>query len=430
MTLNLGRSRVFRASIARLKRRLEAYVDGVATQSARREIAVEGEMRLTTPRRWGPDGRVAIAASAVVNDALFNTISGSISVGHHAFFGHEVALLTGTHDASRIGLERQLAMPSDGHDIIIGPGVWIASRAVILGPCRIGANAVIAAGSLVNADVPPDAVVTGVPARLVGWVGEPSPGPSSVQVMTDVGTLSAHLHDQVITPYLREHGTWEEDDRRLLEAELAPGAVALDVGANIGYMTVAAARAVGRDGMVFAVEPHPDNLALLHANLIRNGVADRVRVIAAAAWDTPGIVDLAESSENTGDHRVQTLQRERTVLKVRALRLDEILPDGKRVAVIKLDTQASEHRVLQGASALLSKDRPVILCEFWPQGLRERGEDPLAILASFRRLGYDVELPHDPGLTALPDAAVTETIHGRSTSPHGGFTTLRLCPRH
>lgn len=96
------------------------------------------------------------------------------------------------------------------------------------------------------------------------------------------------------------------------------------------------------------------------------------------------------------------------------------------VAVIKLDTQASEHHVLRGATALLSRDRPVILCEYWPQGLRERGEDPLDVLATFRRLGYAVEVPDKPEMAALDDMVLTEAVHSRSASSFGGFATLRL----
>jgi FkbM family methyltransferase len=429
MGFNVVQSALLRPARIRLERWLDAKVDAVATQSARREIDAERKSDLTTPRYWGPGERLTVAPAAVVNDALFNTVSGTIIVGEHASFGHGVALLTGTLDTTSTGRDRQLAIPDSGHDIVVCPGVCIASRAIVVGPCRIGANAIVAAGAVVTADVPPDAIVAGVPARLIGWRGDGSRRPPSVELITDVGTLSAHPHDKVITPYLREYGSWEKDDRSLLEAELEPGAVAIDVGANIGYMTVAAARAVGRDGTVISVEPHPDNVALLRANVARNGFDDRVRVIAAAAWDAPGTVDLAECEENTGDHRVQTLQGERRVLSVVAVRLDEIVPDPVRLAVIKLDTQASEHHVLRGATRLLSRQRPVILCEYWPQGLRERGEDPLEVLALFRSLGYEAEVPTEPELSALDDASFAETIHRRSNRSEGGFVTLRLCPR-
>lgn len=412
----------------RVARWLHMHIDAIAAQRVREELAADRHSRLRVPRCWGPEERLCIAETAVVNDALLNTASGTITLEDYAFLGHDVALLTGTHDVGKTGLERQLGIPPEGRDIVIGPGAWLASRAIVLGPCRIGANAVVAAGAVVNADVPPEAIVAGNPARLVGRVGEPTSPPHTVTLLTEVGTLFAHSRDQVMTPYLRAHGSWERDDCQLLERELTSGAVAIDVGANIGYMTLVAAHAVGPTGAVIALEPHPDNLALLRANVIRNGVTNRVRIIEAAAWCSDGTVDLAECTENAGDHRVQTLQRERPTLRVKAVCLDDIVPTSLRVNVIKLDTQATEHRALEGARALLAKDRPIILCEYWPQGLRERGDDPLAVLTTFRRLGYGVEVPDQPEIAKLEDGALTEAIHARPAQ-FGGFATLRLCPR-
>ena len=167
-----------------------------------------------------------------------------------------------------------------------------------------------------------------------------------------------------------------------MERELQRGGVVVDVGANIGYMTLVAARAVGPAGTVVAIEPHPDNVALLRENVRRTGVADRVRVIAAAAWSAPGTVQLAEARENTGDHRVNTKQAERRLLDIPAVVLDEVIAPDLHVDLIKLDTQATELAVLTGARALLARDRPIVLCEFWPHGLREREEDPAEVLAA------------------------------------------------
>lgn len=129
------------------------------------EIAREGVVLHSVI--FGDLERVHVDATAVVNDALFNSVSGSITVGPHAFFGHGVCLLTGTHDASRTGVERGASIPREGRDIVVGEGAWIASNATVLGPCRIGANAVVAAGAVVTEDVAPDTVVGGVPARVI-----------------------------------------------------------------------------------------------------------------------------------------------------------------------------------------------------------------------------------------------------------------------
>lgn len=177
---DLNRSQMLRPLRDRLGVWLDARIDVVARERVWRELAAEREAQLTTLRVWGPEERLHIASTAVVNDALLNTVSGSITVEEHAFFGHGVALLTGTHDVSRTGLERQLAVPDDGRDIIVGAGAWIASRAIVLGPCRIGANAVVAAGAVVSTDVPAGAVVAGVPARVVGRVGKSSTPPPAI----------------------------------------------------------------------------------------------------------------------------------------------------------------------------------------------------------------------------------------------------------
>ena len=177
MTPGLSGSRLSSSLRTRIWRWLDPGVDAVASERFRCQFAAEREVELTTSRVWGPGERLFVASTAVLNDALLNTVSGTITIEEYAFLGHGVALLTGTHDVSRTGLERQLAVPSSGHDIVIGTGAWVASRAIVLGPCRIGANAVVAAGAVVSDDVPAGAIVAGVPARRVGEIGAASPAP-------------------------------------------------------------------------------------------------------------------------------------------------------------------------------------------------------------------------------------------------------------
>jgi acetyltransferase-like isoleucine patch superfamily enzyme len=88
-------------------------------------------------------------------------------VGEYAFFGHNVSVLTGTHDITTFGRERQLTIPRSGRDIVIEEGAWVASNAMVLGPCRIGANAVVGGGSLVIGDVAPYMIVAGSPAKVL-----------------------------------------------------------------------------------------------------------------------------------------------------------------------------------------------------------------------------------------------------------------------
>lgn len=146
--------------------RLKQRLLGPTVESlVRKALDEQGVDRMYRYRVHGDRSRLHIDATAVVNNALFNLSSGHISIGRHAFFGHNVAVLTGTHDINLFGRERQTSIPSRGRDVVVEEGAWIASDALVLGPCTIGAHAVVGAGSLVMSDVDAFAVVAGRPAK-------------------------------------------------------------------------------------------------------------------------------------------------------------------------------------------------------------------------------------------------------------------------
>lgn len=129
--------------------------------------AIIRDARLHQLRVYGDPKRLFLHPTAQVNDALLNTNSGTITVGEEAFFGHNVCLLTGSHDTTKLGRERRFSIPDSGRNIVIEAGVWIASNSTVVGPCRIGENAVIGAHSLVIKDVPANSIAAGVPATVL-----------------------------------------------------------------------------------------------------------------------------------------------------------------------------------------------------------------------------------------------------------------------
>ncbi|RTR04417.1 acyltransferase [Halomonas nitroreducens] len=119
-------------------------------------------------RIWGESSRLHLERATIsVNDLLVNTRSGHVTVEEECFFGHRCMLLTGTHDYTKTGRERLLAVPDSGRDIHVKHGVWLGSDVTVLGPAVIGENSVVAAGSLVTGDVPPNTIVAGRPAKPV-----------------------------------------------------------------------------------------------------------------------------------------------------------------------------------------------------------------------------------------------------------------------
>ena len=123
------------------------------------------------PKICGDPNRLHISPEACIQDALLNVNSGHITIGEGTFFAFGVALNAGTHDPNKRMGER-MRYPTEGCDIVIGRGVWIASRVTVLGPCRIGDNAVIGAGAVVlpGTDIPPNTLFAGVPAVFRRYV--------------------------------------------------------------------------------------------------------------------------------------------------------------------------------------------------------------------------------------------------------------------
>lgn len=119
-----------------------------------------------TPVLFGGEwDRVTLGEGVQLVNTLMNVSSGRIVIGDQTFFGHNVSLLAGTHSVTETMSARH-AYPRDGCDIVIGKGVWIASNAIIAGPCTVGDHAVVAAGAVVaGGQVEAGWLYGGVPAR-------------------------------------------------------------------------------------------------------------------------------------------------------------------------------------------------------------------------------------------------------------------------
>jgi FkbM family methyltransferase len=238
---------------------------------------------------------------------------------------------------------------------------------------------------------------------------------AAVSLLTDVGELWLPADCQVVTPALEADGTWDPEDGAALAAALEPGMTVLDVGAHVGYFAILAARIVGPRGRVLAVEPDPLNFSLLRANIERLGL-DWVETVNAAAWRSSGTLELSRSEVNSGDHRIGA-----DGLTVRAVTVDELVGDA-RMDVALLDTQGSERAVIEGMTGVIARSRPRLQVEFWPDAIRDFGDDPCELLEWYRSLGYEVRaLGDDVDSWADPSVFVAS-----AESAAGGFRTLIL----
>ena len=86
-----------------------------------------------------------------------------VRIGDYTLFGSGVQILTPLHPMNA-ALRRQ---QESGKPITIGPDVWVGAGALVLAGVRIGARAVIGAGSVVTRDIPADVFAAGNPCRVV-----------------------------------------------------------------------------------------------------------------------------------------------------------------------------------------------------------------------------------------------------------------------
>lgn len=189
---------------------------------------------------------------------------------------------------------------------------------------------------------------------------------------------------------------------RVLLERLRSGDVVLDVGANIGLVTMLAASRVGAEGRVIAVEPIPRNRTLLARAAQANGFA-HVEVLAGAASDRVGAIELRTHPATSNSARPAAAgERLRDAyganLRVPTLVLDDALAGLERLDLVKLDVAGMEPLALRGLERTLRRFRPALLMEFHPWAIeRAAREAPLEILRALRRTYPAIVVLHRDG---------------------------------
>jgi FkbM family methyltransferase len=232
---------------------------------------------------------------------------------------------------------------------------------------------------------------------------------------------------------------YEPDVEKIIDFALDPGMAALDVGANCGVLTVAMRDATGSTGCVISVDPSPVACQRVNEQVALNRL-DNVHIVNAALGAEKGTADYFLGQVGIGalpDVDIELTNQERvltdvltTDMLVRHFRL-------KRLGLIKIDTDGSECSVLEGARHTLRDQRPVIVCEFYPEGLRRRGRSPhdqgqLLVEAGYRLLRPRFE-PRSRFVARPPRVQGFDPVNVDSLPQDGAENILALHrddPRH
>lgn len=215
--------------------------------------------------------------------------------------------------------------------------------------------------------------------------------------------------------------TYEPNVTRILNERVRPGMTVLDVGANIGYHSLLMSVLVGEEGRCIAIEPNPSNVKLLLANKNLNKL-EQLEILQAAAGNAWGVLQLNPSYSNgvvspVTVKSIQEITRQETVL---SLKIDGILPPDVKVDVIKIDVEGSEFNALSGALRCIENDRPLIISEFMPGGLRGiSGVTPEEYLTFLTNLGYHLAvLEADHCVSCQQNAAMVMKIFREKNVDH------------
>lgn len=253
------------------------------------------------------------------------------------------------------------------------------------------------AQGIVDGDVP---IQLSDVRRLLGGLDRqafPSPvevrfRPSDVVMAeTPRGTICLDPADASVSGAILQ-GAYEPHVSAIIERYGAPGMTVLDVGANVGFHTMAMARLVGSDGRVFAFEPNSENCRLILKTLSANSMSN-VELLPVALGERRGWTHFTSHvGSNGGTIRSSDGHYVDGAGPVVAIwPLDEL--NLTRVGLIKLDVEGAEGLVVRGGEKTIRQSRPVIITELSRDMLRRVSQiDPLDYLSWYASLGYRIHV--------------------------------------
>lgn len=220
-------------------------------------------------------------------------------------------------------------------------------------------------------------------------------------------------------------GSWSEPEIDLLPLALRSGECMIDVGANYGLYSYHANKLLGSAGKIYAFEPVPFTastfkfisklLGFGNVDLQQKGCGDKpgqlkftlpVQDNGAIAAGLAHISTRQNEREGKGKH---FRFKETKEITCDVVRLDDVVPNDREISLIKCDTEGADLMVMKGASGIIDKFHPTIICEIGPwfmEGFGLKVED--LVDDFFRAKGYKVYRYADQTLTEVQTSEIVE----------------------
>ncbi len=226
-------------------------------------------------------------------------------------------------------------------------------------------------------------------------------------LVAEVGDLVIPSHETGLLAFLARHGTegYEAGVRSIMANMLRAGDNVVDVGANIGVLTLTALNRVTPGGRVMAFEPSPEIARTLQRTVVVNGYGAFCDVHPTAVGSTLGEMQLVVSDHSPYSHRARLDENPRQNTQVvPQTTLDDAIDSEMSVSLVKVDVEGDEAAVWRGGRELRGRNPNAAFILEWSHSNARAADQSLEeLLEEITDEGYVVgSISHSGSLGPLP----------------------------
>ena len=197
------------------------------------------------------------------------------------------------------------------------------------------------------------------------------------------------------------YGARELDHKWMIDNELSPGNIVLDLGANIGYYSIMLAKKIGSFGKIYAIEPDPRNIEFLEKNIKLNNISDIFDFELGAISNKNEKAEFVLSSKtNLNSFELKKSQNNFNSITVQKYDLGTYLKNKKRVDLVRMDIEGHEIEVFDSLikfSKNFQNHLPKkIIFETHFGVYKQKKEYVRKILSEIFEIGYEIKYLSSP----------------------------------
>ncbi len=217
---------------------------------------------------------------------------------------------------------------------------------------------------------------------------------------------------------------FEADELKLMSQNITKGTTVVDIGANVGLLSIYFSRCVGQNGRVIAIEPDPIALDLMRHNVTKKQ-SSNIHIFPVACGRADGETSFTQNLSNRADNRVvadDVMIPHQKQISVPVRSFSSLAKENEsifqNISFIKMDVQGYEFSVIQGMLPWLqdTAQKPDICIELWPYGLKRANSSIADLLGLLQDCGYDIEEQIKNRLLCNSDKDYYETTVFKSKS--------------